>query len=414
MGPQNARAEVLRAPLVLLDAQRSVAGGGLLVRAGRIERVLGSAGAVRRAEARCGPCRLGDELQAEAVLAPGLVDAHAHLELSALAGRLRGSDGFVPWVRSLVAERARQRPASLARRALQAAHALLAGGTTSVGDIDATGAVLGIAAELPLRTRLYREVLDAWDPARTSAGLARVRRALPRRRRVLEGLAPHAPYTTSAALLAGLGALARRRRLPVTVHWAETEEEGAWLERGEGPWRAVLPASPRRRGLALLEEAGLLGTTTSLVHGNHPARGEPEALARHGVVLVHCPGTHAFFGRAPFPWRRYARAGVVLALGTDSLASNETLDLRREMALARAAAPWLAPRDVFAMATVAGARAIGLAGEVGRLAPGCAADVVAHRVARSSAAAALEELTSGAGTVLATWVGGRRRAPARP
>lgn len=400
MGP----VKVFSAPLVLVGPEEAIRDGGLLVGAGKVQRLLRSVAEVRRARRRFGP---GVDLE-EAVLAPGFVNAHSHLELSDLHGRLRGTDGFLPWVRALVAERARRERALLARGALAGAQRMLSCGTTSVGDIDATGVALESSGAPPVRLRLYREVLDAWDPTRTAAALERVRRRLPRRSLRSEGLAPHAPHTTSAELLAGLRALRRKRPVPVTVHWAETEEEGDWLERGVGPWSRLLPRSPLKPGLALLEEAGLLGPTTSLVHGNHPARGEPETLARHGVVLVHCPGSHAFFGRGAFPWRRYRHAGVALALGTDSLASNADLDLRREMRLAREAAPWLSPAEVFAMATHEAARAIALAG-VGRLTPGSAADVVAHRVARASARAAVEELTAGRGEVLGVWIAGRRR-----
>jgi len=131
--------------------------------------------------------------------------------------------------------------------------------------------------------------------------------------------------------------LVRRRRLAVAIHWSETAAERAWLEEGQGPLAAVLGTSPRTSGLDLLEAAGLLASSTALVHGNHPRRDEAARLAAHGVSLVHCPGTHAFFGREPFDFERALRAGVRIALGTDSLASNEELDLRREARLLRRA-----------------------------------------------------------------------------
>ena len=92
-------------------------------------------------------------------------------------------------------------------------------------------------------------------------------------------------------------------------------------------------ASTAHRGTSLAPDAvsRFVGPRTTLVHGNHPARGEPARIAASGAVLVHCPGTHAYFDREPFPWSRYRRAGVSLALGTDSLASNDELDMFREM-----------------------------------------------------------------------------------
>ena len=345
----------------------------------------------------------------EGVSTPGLVNAHAHLELHGLHGRMPADQGFSAWVGTLLAARAARSKSELERDADRGAARLLATGTTTVGDIDSTGAGLRSANSGRGPTRiLYREILDAWDPTRTAAALAGVARGLPRRRGVIEGLSPHAPFTTSTALLQGAAQVAARRRLPVTVHWSESGEEVRWLEENDGPLASVLPESPRMRGLDLLERAGVLGPRTSLVHGNLPRRGEPARVARAGCTLVHCPGTHAFFGRSPFPLERYRRAGVQMALGTDSLASNADLDLRGELALLRAAAPALSPEAAWEMATVGGARALGLEREVGQFRTGACADLVTFSVPLHSRRAALEALTAGIPTVRAVWLRGRR------
>lgn len=396
---------IFAARALLLGPERWVEGGGLRVRGERIERVFPSRRALLRARSRSAErfVDLGD-----AVLAPGLVNAHAHLDLSGLAGRVSARRGFAEWILALVRERSRLGPADLEAAVRAGARRLLETGTTAVGDIDATGASARIAAELGLRVVVYREIADVWDPERRPATLARVRAALPRRALLCEGLSPHAPYTTSDELLRRARSLAARRGLPVSVHWSETREEVQWLASGKGPFARLLPASPRKSGLDLLEEAGLLSRRTTLVHGNHPGRGEPERLARSGVVLVHCPGSHAFFARDPFPYRRYRRAGVELALGTDSLASNERLDLRAEMALARRTLA-LTPAGALRLATAGGARALGLGVHIGELRAGAAADFVAHEIAARTGAEALDELTCGAGKVSGVWVAGRSR-----
>ena len=393
---------ILHASRLLADPTHFFEGGGVRLRRGRIVAVLRSAGAVRRARRAERSVDLGDGL-----LAPGLVNAHAHLELSGLRGELSAGAAFVPWIRAIVAHRRELSKRDLARAILRGARRALATGTTTLGDIAGTEASLA-APRAGLRTILYREVLDGWDPARTQDVLARVRRALPARRTLHEGLSPHAPYSTSRELLSGVASIAQRRRVPVTVHWSETEEESEWLEHGSGPLADLLHASPRMRGLELLAEAGLLGSRTSLVHGNEPQRGEPALLAERGAVLVHCPGSHVFFRRAPFPLRRYRRSGVRIALGTDSLASNEDLDMRREMALARRSFPGLSPERTFAMATTEAARAVGLAGRVGELRNGAEADLVLHRLSARTRSEALEGLTNGEGRVAGVWVAGRR------
>lgn len=415
------RARTFRAARWLLEPDRWQVGGGLLVVDGRIERRLKDEAAVRRAASRSDAptLDLGDGL-----VTPGLVDAHAHLDLGPLPGgtpaggeaagppEFRGAGGFVPWLRAVIAARGAERPGEAAARAASSAARLVQGGTAAVGDVDATGASVAACAATALFVRAYREVFDAWDPARTAPALARVARALSKRSRAVEGLSPHAPYTTSRELLAGVARIALRRGAAIAVHWAETEAELRWLERGDGPLAELLgPGSPRASGLGLLEGAGLLGPRTSLVHGNHPARGEPERIAAAGASLVHCPGSHAYFGREPFPWRRYLRAGVRLALGTDSLASNADLDMRREMALARRAAPWLAPEAVWAMGTLAGARALGIDDRAGVLAPGRNADWVVFELAAPDRRGALDELTAGEPPVRSVWLAGRCSEP---
>jgi cytosine/adenosine deaminase-related metal-dependent hydrolase len=400
------RARILTARRLLAGTDRSHAGGGLLVRGGRVERLLASPGAVRRAASAAGvkPLDLGDS-----VLAPGLVNAHAHLELSGLAGRLPRGGDFLAWVRGMIAATTKLTSRARRRAIADGARRALAGGTTTVGDVTtlASGGAPGPGA-WPRRVA-YREVLDGGDARRTTSALDRVARALPRRRSTLEGLSPHAPHTVSEGLLERVAALARRRSLPITVHWSESREECEWLATGGGPFAELLGPGPGRRGLDALERAGLLGPRLSLVHGNHPARGEPARIAACGATVVHCPGTHAYFEREPFPWRRWRRAGVPIALGTDSLASNDDLDLRREMARLRAAAPGVAPREVWAMGTEVAARAVGMEGEVGELRPGAWADLVAFRVdAGESDDELLDALTADEGSVAAVFVAGRR------
>lgn len=395
---------IVQAATLVASAKRLHSGGGVLVADGRIVRVLTSVRAVARAARQHG-ARVVD-LQG-GVLAPGFVNAHAHLELGTLAGRLPRGGGFAAWIRAIIEARRTMKPAAYARGVERGARRLLETGTTTTGDIASTESG-ALASRLGLRSVVFREVLDAWDERRTEAALLSVRRALPARRQRLEGISPHAPYTTSSDLLARISRLSRRRRMPVSVHWSETADEVEWLRSGRGAFAGVLPDSPRASGLDLLASAGLLGPGTSLVHGNHPGRGEPERLAAKRVTLIHCPGTHAFFERAPFPLGRYRRAGVSIALGTDSLGSNDDLDMRREMSLLRRSHPTLSPQDVFRMATSEGARALGLARRVGELASGAEADFVHHRLPSEDMGEVLEALTLGEGRVDAVWVSGRR------
>ena len=121
------------------------------------------------------------------------------------------------------------------------------------------------------------------------------------------------------------------------------------------------------------------------------------------MVIVHCPGAHAWFQRGAFDVESWWRAGVDVALGTDSLAGNDALNMGREVALFRDAHPGASPGQAFDMATRAGARALGLEGRVGALSVGASADLVLHE----GEGDALEVLTSGVSQVRRVWVSGR-------
>ncbi len=396
---------VFRARRLLWRPDQFVEGGGLVVARGTVVRILGGPKAVVRAARAAGGRAhdLGDVL-----IVPGLVNSHAHLELSGLAGVLPEGSPMVDWVRELVARREHEHPSDRVLAARGAARALLRSGTTLLGDVDSTGVFAALGSRATPRRIVFREALDAGDSERRRAVLRALTRSLPRRELSREGISPHAPHTVSAELLSELGRLAARRACPIQVHWSETAEEVRWLLRGDGPFRALLGASPRCSGLDLLERSGLLGERTSLVHGNCPRRLEPERIARSGASIVHCPGSHAFFRRPRFPIERYRRARVPLALGTDSLASNQALDMRREMKLLRASHPELDPADVWTMATSGGARALGFAGRAGELSPGAFADFAVFASEANGIDEALDDLTGGLPAVAGLWIAGRR------
>ncbi len=393
------------APWVVLDADTVLQDAGLLVRAGRVEQVLPDRHAIQWAMAE----HPGISRQSIAgVLAPGWVNAHAHLELSSLAGEIPSEGGFVAWVGRLVAAKAEASPESWAQGVQRGAQRLLETGTTCVGDIDSVGVGVETLARTGLRGVQYIETYDAHDPERTSAALEALRTATSTRQpseRVAIGLAPHAGFTVSATLLEEVAQCAREGPHAVTMHWAETAEELEWLRTGQGPMSRFLGPSPRELPLAGLQRCGLLGPNLSLVHGNHPEPGDWQRLGDSGTSVVHCPGSHAFFGREPFALRAALEAGVSVGLGTDSWASNEDLNMAREVVLLRQAHPWLPAREAFRFGTAGAADALGLGERVGHLRPGAAADCLQMPLAPTNPHQVWEALTSG---VLPErgWVGG--------
>ncbi|MHC4376921.1 MAG: amidohydrolase family protein [Planctomycetota bacterium] len=350
-----------------------VRGGGLWIEGQRVRAVLESPRQVAEVAGRAGErLRLGAWL-----LMPGWINAHAHLDLTFLRGRLQPGPDFGAWVRAVLAARAAADAADLDDAVREGLSWCLAGGATAVGDIvgtDSPTLVPGLPAA-PLRVALG-EVLDGGDAGRRDAQLERLESF--GSEAAAWGFSPHAPHTCSPELLAACARRGEVAQVPLQVHWAETRDEVEYLAGRTSAFDALLPAlGAPTSGCERLAAAGLLGARTSLVHGNFAEPEDWPRLARAGASLVHCPGTHAFFERGETPLAAALEAGVPIALGTDSAASNAALDLPRELALALELHPQLTLDQALASVTVHGARALGLDSDRGRLVAGARADLFA-------------------------------------
>jgi cytosine/adenosine deaminase-related metal-dependent hydrolase len=284
-------------------------------------------------------------------------NAHCHLELSHLKGRIPSGLSFVEWLRRLVAlKRATTREESEAGARAGLAR-LRETGTTAVLDI------LSLDSSIqPLRewsaggsgALLLWELLR-FDPDQAESLLKDRLAARPADLR--HGLSPHAPYTTSEALLRGAAREVAARSEWLCIHAAETAEETEMMLHGSGPLHEFLapflPAGwkpPGMRPIAWLAACGCLGPRTLLVHCNDLESDDVEAIRRSGAHAVVCPGTHVYFARGPFPLKRLLDAGIPVHLGTDSLASNADLDMEREVRLAVELSPGVDPEVIRSLA----------------------------------------------------------------
>jgi cytosine/adenosine deaminase-related metal-dependent hydrolase len=397
---------VLRARHLLPGAGRPLENGWIRIRRGRIV-ALGSGAPGERA------VDLGD-----AVLLPGLVNAHTHLEFSTLPEPFVTDGGLPEWIRRLVAWRRSQAAAGDLPAAAAAIRVgveeSLREGVTAIGDITT-----GISRE-PVRggprVRAFREALGLSTTAAAAAvrGLARDLDSLAARG-IAAGISPHAPYSVAAPLAARLAREIARRRLPVAMHVAESLEERELLAAGTGPFRRLLedlgawdPAAPPR----LLSAADWIGRLARaargiVVHGTHLPTDEAALarLARHRdrLCVAICPRTtHALSGGLP-PVAAFRAAGIRVALGTDGRGSNPDLSVLAECRTL-VDAGLASPAEALAMATVHGAWALMLDRVAGRLAPGRPADLVVLRPAMAAAdpfAAALDPATRVAATLRA-------------
>lgn len=346
---------------------------------------------------------------------PGLRNAHVHLDLSHVSGVRRATHGFAAWVGDLLRRRGPADPSALQRAASAGAAECLATGTTSVADIDSSGAAAAAVAASGLKGAACREVLggvtvpeleswlDAFDGFAPGGALR-------------PGLSPHAPYSTTPEQYRASRRLADLGRRPWTTHLAETLAEHEFVTRGTGELREMLdrfgapmPFStpPGVSPVRYVAELGALREGALLAHVNHPMPGDEALLAESGALVVYCPRSHNFFGHPPHPVQSLRRSGVPVALGTDSRASNASLSMFREMAFLRAARPDLSPATLFTMATEVAAP--WLDGGSGRLEPGEPADLVvveSDQGLPSSLEVALDLVTRDAVRVVATIVSG--------
>lgn len=351
------------------------------------------------------------------VVVPGFVNAHVHLELTGLSLRRPRAGDLGSWIRELVQAREAGAMPKEHEAAAAGIRRTLASGTTTLGEIETLGASYRALRESPVRTRLFREFLGL-DPTRAHAIASHARASLHRTSfpKLSLGLSPHATYSLSAPLWE-FAARESRQGTPLSIHLAESRAEREMLERGRGDLVEALRAAgklpafwraPGKGPLDFLAAQGLLRRSTLLVHGNDLRPKELDRVRRSGCSLVYCPGSHRFFRYPPYPLRGILKRGIPLALGTDSLASNEDLSILREMALVRRVHPWVGAERVLSMATQGGARALGWEKSIGQLRPGMEADFVVLRVRPArSPKATLEKIVSAQPQTIATFIAGR-------
>lgn len=318
-------------------------------------------------------------------LLPGLINAHCHLDFTRFKGALSPKQGFTEWIKTINALRRSFGTRDYIESIAEGFDLLAEGGTTTVANIEAFPELLPHLPIPPLRTWWFLELIDVRSRIDEGETLLGALSFFERHPEWLGGfgLSPHAPYTASVDLYRLARLCGEKYGMLCTTHIAESLEEHEMFSHANGPLYDFLASLGRDNSdcghgsaLSHLVEHGVIGPNCIIAHLNYLQDYDYELVARSGASVVHCPKCHTYFGHAPFPLKMLRQFGINICLGTDSLASNNTLDMRSEMREAQAL-HGLDDREVLEMVLLNGARALGQVGKLGQISPGATADLVA-------------------------------------
>ena len=373
----------------------------------------------------------------ESAIIPGLVNAHSHLELTAMRGFLENeASDFFAWLRKLTRARLeRMTPDDINISAVWGACEAARAGVTCVADAsDSALESMNALREVGLRGIVYQESFGP-DPKLAAENFEKLKaKIVVLRERETDlvrcGVSPHAPYTVCAPQLKMISRFALDEKLPLMMHAAETEMEVLLLRDGSGPFaeglrsRGIEWSAPGLSTIQYLERCGVLETNPLLAHCIHVDETDLETIRNRATGVAHCPKSNAKLGHGVAPLGKMLEQEIAVGLGSDSVASNNTCDLLEEarfaLLLARsqraveveAATREVSGADVLQGATLGGARALGLAGKIGELKEGSQADFTvvslegAHQIPSYGVTDSLIFASSGRDVKL-TVVGGR-------
>jgi len=305
----------------------------------------------------------------EAIIIPGLVNTHTHLELTAMRGYLEETD-FFAWLRKLTVARLElMTPDDIRVSATWGACEAVRAGITCVADASDSAMMSMLALrDVGLRGVVYQESFgpDARFAEENFEKLKTKVEAL----RALEsdlvraGVSPHAPYTVCGPQLELIAEFARAERLPLMMHAAESAAEELFVREGCGSFaerlarRAIEWKAPGVSTIQYLKQVGVLDVRPLLAHCIRVDDRDIEILRDTGANVAHCPKSNAKLGHGRAPFEKFIEAGVVVGLGSDSVASNNTCDILEEARfatlLARAGGARVSAEEALRVATFGG------------------------------------------------------------
>ena len=321
----------------------------------------------------------------ERALLPGLINAHCHLDYTCLRGEISPQKSFTDWIRAINAKKAKLSSKDYLTSIDEGFAEAKRFGTTAIANLTAFPELVSQITS-PIRTWWFAELIDVRAPERANEIVDLAIESLKSAQNW--GLAPHALFTASKDLYRHCEEVAQQKNIVLTTHLAESREEMEMFHEGSGPIYVFLksigrPMDDCGRGTPLelfLGASGGRGLPRWIVaHLNEIAESDFELLDRskRQFHVVHSPRSHAYFKHSRFPFERLHSLGFNICLGTDSLASNDSLSLFAEMRAFQRSEPGISPDEILKMVTINSAMALNQGNTLGRIRPGFCADLIA-------------------------------------
>ena len=325
----------------------------------------------------------------EQVLLPGLINAHCHLDYTGLRGKISPQRSFTDWIRAINAKKSELSPKDYLASINDGFAEATSFGTTAIANLTAFPELIS-QVQPPIRTWWFAELIDVRAPERANELADSAVESLGRARLLGApwALAPHALFTASKDLFRRCEEIAQQEHILLTTHLAESREEMEMFRDASGPLYEFIKSIGRPMNdcgnetpLALFVGApGRRALPQWIVaHLNELIESDFELLERSNSKfhVVHCPRSRNYFGHSPFAFDRLRSLGLNVCLGTDSLASNESLSLFDEMLAFQKKFPQVSPEEILQMVTINPARALRQENAFGQIRTGFGADLIA-------------------------------------
>jgi 5-methylthioadenosine/S-adenosylhomocysteine deaminase len=345
---------------------------------------------------------------------PGLINTHSHLELPDLLNKIKTSE-FTDWILNLIRLKKQLAKMDYAAAAKENTHALIRSGTTTVGEICTHGVSPAIIRKSRLRAVVFFEIITMSQNAAPPHLIPIVKGGMGKL--IQFGYSPHATYTVSEPALRAISQFSHKKNIRLAMHIAESKEEILLLHRKKSGLEELYRFAGWDIGRAphgdssieYLKRIGFLSPNLLAVHAVQVSDEDIVIIKKSNVSVAHCPRSNKETSVGRMPLRKFIDAGVIVGLGTDSLASSPTLNLWDEMRYAYQIhrRSGVSAEDIFRLATINGAKALGLDKDIGTLEPGKKADIIAVSIPQKNTGDLYSDLLRETKSCIMTMVNGK-------